>query len=97
MGVNNADFFMPIFSADTWFLSYRYTLRRGNNPFFSGNLSTRTDLVIKFDFVKCTTKTNINSYPDYDEKLDGGLSPARMVKYGHQQNILPWCIQETLK
>ena len=29
--------------------------------FFSGNLSTGTDLVINFDLVKCTAKININS------------------------------------
>ena len=88
---------MPIFSADTWFLSYRYIPRRGTNAFFSGNLSTGTDLVIKFDLVKFTTKTNIKSYPEYNGKLDGGLSPARKVKCRHHQDILPWCIQETLK
>ena len=43
-------------SADTWFLSNRYILRRGNNTFFSGNLSTGTDLAINFDLVKYITK-----------------------------------------
>ena len=47
---------MPIFSADTWFLSQIFIPRRGNNAFFSGNLSTRTDLVINLDLVKCITK-----------------------------------------
>ena len=68
---------MPIFSADTWFLSNRYIPRRGNNAFFSGNLSTGTDLVINFDLVKCITKININSYPNYNGKVEGGLSPER--------------------
>ena len=71
---------MPIFSADTWFLSDRlriYIPRRGNNAFFSGNLSTGTDLVIDFDLVKCITKKFINSYPNYNENAEGGLSPER--------------------
>ena len=68
---------MPIFSADTWFLSNRYIPRRENNAFFSGNLSTGTDLVINFDSVKCITKININSYPIYNGKVEGGLSPER--------------------
>ena len=29
---------------------------RGNNTFFSDNLSTGTDLAINFDLVKCKTK-----------------------------------------
>ena len=45
--------------------------------FFSGNLSTGTDLVINFDLVKCITKININSYPNYNGKVEGGLSPER--------------------
>ena len=45
--------------------------------FFSGNLSTGTDLVINFDLVKCITKININSYPNYNGKVKGGLSPER--------------------
>ena len=68
---------MPIFSADTWFLSNRYIPRRENNAFFSGNLSTGTDLVINFDLAKCITKININSYPIHNGKLEGGLSPQR--------------------
>ena len=44
---------MLIFSADTYFLSNRYIPRRGNNIFFSGNLSTGTDLATNFDSVKC--------------------------------------------
>ena len=47
---------MPIFSADTLFLSNRYILRKGNNTVFSGNLSTGTDLTFRFDLVKCITK-----------------------------------------
>ena len=66
VGAINADIFMPIFYADTWFLSSLITdsyitTRRWNNAFFSGNLSTGTGLVINFDLVKCTTKININS------------------------------------
>ena len=68
---------MPIFSADTWFLSNRYIPRRGNNAFFSGNLSTRTNLAINFDLVKCIKKINVNSYPNYNGKVDGGLSTER--------------------
>ena len=51
--------------------------RRWNNAFFCGNLSTGTGLVINFDLVKCTTKTNINSYPIYNGNVAGGLSPER--------------------
>ena len=43
--------------------------------FFSGNLSTKTGLVINFDLVKCTTKININSYPISNGNVEGGLSP----------------------
>ena len=71
---------MPIFSADTWFLSSltdSYIPRRWNNAFFSGNLSTGTDLVINFDLVKCITKININSHPNYNGKVEGGLSLER--------------------
>ena len=71
---------MPIFSADTWFLSSltnSYIPRRFNNAFFSGNLSTGTSLVINFDLVKCTIKININSYPIYNGNVEGGLSPER--------------------
>ena len=74
LGVINADTFMSIFSADTWFLSSltdSYIPRRWNNAFFSGNLSTGTDLV------KCITKININSYPIYNGNVEGGLSPER--------------------
>ena len=67
---------MPIFSADTWFLS---SLPDSYIPsiFFSGNLSTGTRLVIDFDLVKCTTKININSYPIHNGNVEGGLSPER--------------------
>ena len=71
---------MPIFSADTWFLSSltdSYIPRRWNNAFFSGNLSTGTGLVINFDLVKWATKININSYPIYNGNVEGGLSPER--------------------
>ena len=33
LGVINADAFMPIFSADTWFLSNRFIFLEGNNAF----------------------------------------------------------------
>ena len=52
-------------------------LEDGIMHFFSGNLSTGTNLVINFDLVKCITKININSYPIYNGKLEGGLSPQR--------------------
>ena len=68
---------MSIFSTDTWFLSNRYIPSRGNNAFSSGNVSTETDLAINFDLVKCITKININSYPNYNGKVEGGLSPER--------------------
>ena len=54
MGAINADIFMPIFSADTWFLNSltdSYTPRWWNNGFFSGNLSIGTGLVINFDLM----------------------------------------------
>ena len=60
------------------FLSNRFIfLEEGIMHFFSGNLSTGTDLVINFDLVKCITKININSYPNYNGKVEGGLSPER--------------------
>ena len=43
---------------------------------FSGHLSTGT-LVINFDLVKFITKININSYPNYNGKVEEGLSPER--------------------
>ena len=73
---------MPIFSAGASFLSSladSYIPRRRNNTFFSGNLSTGTGLVINFDLVKCTTKTNINSYPIYNGNVEGGLSPESQI------------------
>ena len=63
---------MPIFSADTSFLSSltdRYIPRRWNYAF------NGTDLLINFDLVICITKININSYPIYYGKVEGGLSP----------------------
>ena len=71
---------MSTFSVDTWFLSSltdRYISRRWNNAFLSGNLSTGIDLLINCDLVKCITKININSYPIYNGKVEGGLSPER--------------------
>ena len=44
---------------------------------FSGHLSTGTDLVINFDLVKRITKININCYPNYNGKVEGGLPPGR--------------------
>ena len=69
---------MPIFSADTVFLSSLTDSsipRRWNNAFFSGNSSTGTCLVINFNLVKCTPKINKNSYPVYNGNVEGGLSP----------------------
>ena len=64
---------MPIFSADTWFLSDRFIFLEEEIMHFSGHLSTGTDLVINFDLVKCVTK----NYPNYNGKVEGGLSPER--------------------
>ena len=50
---------MPIFSADTWFLSNRYIPREENNALFSGNQSIGTDLAISSDLIKCIT---LNKY-----------------------------------
>ena len=53
---------MRIFSADTLdflFLVTDILLEQGIIPFFSGNLSTETDLAINFDLVKYITKINI--------------------------------------
>ena len=52
-------------------------LEDGILHFFSGKLSTGTDLFINFDLVKCITKINLSSYPIYNGKLEGGLSPER--------------------
>ena len=68
---------MPISSEDIRFLSNRFIPRRGNDAFFSGNLSTGTDLVINFDFVKRITKINVNSYRNYNRKVKGELSRER--------------------
>ena len=70
---------MPIFSADTWFLSSLTDifLKDGIMDFFSGKLSTGTDLVINFDLVRFIRKININSYPNYNGKVEGRLSPGR--------------------
>ena len=65
--------------------------------FFSGSLSTGTDLVISFDLVKCVTKININSYPNYNGKVEGRLSSERSNIGISKMYVLPWCIQETLK
>ena len=80
MGVFNADTFKPIFSADTLFLSIltdSYVPRGWNYLFFSGNLSTGTDVVSNFDLVKCIKKININSYLIYNGKVERRLSPER--------------------
>ena len=68
---------MSIFSADTWFLSNRFIFLEEEIMYFAGHVSTGTDLVINFDLVKCITKININSYPNYNGKVEGGLSPER--------------------
>ena len=68
---------MPIFSADTWFLSNRFVFLEEKMMHFSGHLSTGTDLVINFDLVKCITKINTNSYPNYNGKVEGELLPER--------------------
>ena len=69
---------MPIFSADTWFLSDKFIFLEEEICIFSGYLSTGTDLVlINFDLVKCITKVNINSYPNDNGKVEEGLSPER--------------------
>ena len=72
---------LRLFSADTWFLrslKIAIFLEDGiYNAFFSGNISTGTDLVITFDLVKCITKININRYQNYNGKVEGGLSPER--------------------
>ena len=47
--------------------------------FFSGNVSTGTDLTINFDLVKCITKININRYLNYNGKVEGGLSPESLL------------------
>ena len=44
---------------------------------FFGYLSTGTDRVINFDLVKYIAKININSYPHYNGKVEGRLSPER--------------------
>ena len=64
---------MLIFSADTWFLSNRFISLEEEIMHFSGHLSTGT-LVINFDLVKFITKININSYPNYNGKVEEGLS-----------------------
>ena len=67
---------MPIFSADTWFLSSltdSYIPGRWNNAFFSGNLSTGTDLVVNW----LRKMYNKNKYPIYNGKVEGGLSQER--------------------
>ena len=66
---------MPIFSVDTLDFLITYIPRRGNNTFFSGNLSTGTDLAINFDLVKYIKKIYINL--NYNGKMEGGLSPKR--------------------
>ena len=69
--------FYPYFLQILDFLVTDIFLEEGKMLFFSGNLNTGTDLVINFDLVKCITKININSYPNYNGKVEGGLSPER--------------------
>ena len=69
-----------LFSEDTRFLSSltdSYIPRRWSNAFFSGNVSTGTNLAINFDLVKYITKINVNRYQKYNGKVEGGLSPER--------------------
>ena len=66
-----------VVSGDTWFLSNRFIFLEEKIMHFAGHISTGTDLVINFDLVKCITKININSYPNYNGKVEGGLSPER--------------------
>ena len=66
--------FYPYFLQILDFLVTDIFLEEGKMLFFSGNLNTGTDLVINFDFVKCITKINIHSYPNYTGKVEGGLS-----------------------
>ena len=72
---------MPVFSADTWFLSSltdSYIPRRWNNAFFPGKLSTGTGLVINFDLMYniLTKMYNKNKYKQ-NGNVEGGLSPER--------------------
>ena len=69
--------FYPYFLQILDFLVTDIFLEEGKMLFFSGNLNTGTDLVINFDLVKCITKTNINSYQNFNGKMEGGLSPER--------------------
>ena len=43
----------------------------------SGHVSTGSDLLINFDVVKCIAKINVNSYPNFNGKVEGELSPER--------------------
>ena len=59
---------------------YRLTdsyISRKWNAFFSGNISTGTDLTINFDLVKWIIKININRQQNYNGKVEGELSPER--------------------
>ena len=38
----------------------------------------QTFLAISFDLVNYITKNNVNSYPNYNGKVEGGLSPERL-------------------
>ena len=86
---------MLIFSADTWFLTSltdSYIPRRWNNTFFFWQLKYRD---WSFWLSKIYNKNKyINSYAIYNGKVKGRLT--RKVKYRHKQDVLPWCIQETL-
>ena len=68
---------MPIFTANTWFLSNRFIFLEEEIMLFSGHSSTVTDLIINFDLLKCITETNINSYLNYNGKVDKRLSQER--------------------
>ena len=55
-------------------------LQEGTMHFFSVNLSSGSHLVINLDLVKCITKININSYPNHNGEVVGGLSPESQSK-----------------
>ena len=67
----------PYFLQILDFLVTDIFLEEGIMHFFSGNLSTGTDLVINFALIKCITKRNINSYSNYNGKVEGRLLPER--------------------
>ena len=67
--------------------------------YFSGNLSTGTDLAINFDFLKCITKNKYRQLSNCNGKVGrwGVRTFTKKVKCRHQTDVFSWCIQETLK